>query len=288
MTVPSWFEQALAWEPDTGAVDVDGAAITWRSWGEPGRPGIVLVHGGAAHARWWDHLAPLFAHDHHVVALDLSGHGDAGRRDAYPPSTWAEEVAAVAEHHGMERPVVVGHSMGGFVAIVLASRMGDRLGGTIIVDSPVRRPDPETKEGRSGRMFAAPKTYPSLEEGMQHFVLIPFQPVVTPYVVEHVAATSLREGDAGWTWKWDPHVFGRFETRDPVYSELLAQVQGPVAVIHGQLSDIVDRDVTDWMADTLGRPAPFVEIPDAYHHLILDQPLAFVAAVRALLATWRH
>jgi pimeloyl-ACP methyl ester carboxylesterase len=61
-----------------------------------------------------------------------------------------------------------------------------------------------------------------------------------------------------------------------------------VAVLHGELSEIVDDDVTDYMAERLGRTAPFVEIPQAHHHLILDQALPFVAAVRALLADWAH
>jgi pimeloyl-ACP methyl ester carboxylesterase len=286
---PAWFRDALATAPEEGSVEVDGCPIATLSWGTRGDPGLVLVHGGAAHARWWSFLAPLFADRHHVVALDLSGHGDSGRREAYPPATWATEVRAVAEANGMHRPVVVGHSMGGFVAIVAAATFGDELAGAIVVDSPVRRPDPEREEGRrGGGMFRAPKTYPTLEEAMEHFVLVPPQPCEHDFVLEHVARTSLRRTEAGWTWKFDPAVFGRFSPSDPVFSDFLGEVRCRVAVVHGELSGIVTDDVTGWMNERLGRNAPFVAIPQAYHHLLLDQPLAFVSAVRALLADWEH
>ena len=55
----------------------------------------MLVHGGAAHSGWWDHVAPLLTW-HRVVALDLTGHGDSDRREVYDMRLWAREVVAVA------------------------------------------------------------------------------------------------------------------------------------------------------------------------------------------------
>jgi pimeloyl-ACP methyl ester carboxylesterase len=289
---PTWFTDAIADAPHVASVDVHGCRIAYLSWGDPAAPGVVLVHGGAAHARWWSHLGPLLAAGgrHHVVALDLSGHGDSGWRERYSLDTWADEVLAVAEDAGMpEAPAVIGHSMGGFVAIGAAARHGERLGGAIIVDSPVRAPDPESEEGRGGRMFRQPKTYPDLATAVGHFHLVPPQPSPPPHVVDVVARHSLRETPDGWTWKFDPSIFAKREERAPGdYGRELAEVRCRVAVLHGELSSIVDEQVTDYMADRLGRTAPFVEIPQAHHHLILDQPLAFLAAVRALLADWEH
>jgi pimeloyl-ACP methyl ester carboxylesterase len=59
-------------------------------------------------------------------------------------------------------------------------------------------------------------------------------------------------------------------------------------VLHGQFSAIVTADVIDHMNELLGRKAPFVEIPQAHHHVPLDQPLALIVALRALLADWEH
>jgi pimeloyl-ACP methyl ester carboxylesterase len=285
---PGWFVDAIAEEPDVDTVEVDGTTVVHRAWGDPARPGIVLVHGGAAHARWWDPIAPLIAHRHHVVALDLSGHGDSGRRATYPPELWAEEVLAVARARGIDHPVLVGHSMGGFVSIVAAAEHGEELTGAVIVDSPVMRPDPEREEARRGNMFRAPKTYPTLDEAMEHFILVPPQPCDNDFIVEHIARHSLHEVDGGWTWKFDPAIFGRFSPRDPVFSDYLAQVSCRVAVFHGELSAIVTDDVKAHMDEVLGRNAPFVELPQAHHHVFLDQPLAFVAALRALVGEWAH
>lgn len=286
--VPEWFRSALQVTADHGQVDVAGAAIHWLAWGERSQPGLVLVHGGAAHANWWSFLAPLLATRYRVVALDLSGHGDSGWRERYRVTEWADEVMAVAAAAGIdERFVVVGHSMGGFVSMAAAALHGEGLLGAVIVDSPVRRADPESEEGLRGRAFRNPKVYPDLEAALTHFHLIPSQPVLHPHVVDHVARTSLRHTpDGGWTWKFDPRIFAR--TEHVAMQGYLASVRCRVAVFYGEMSDLVTTDVSDYMNDLLGRNAPFVEIPQAHHHLILDQPLAFVAALRAILADWEH
>jgi pimeloyl-ACP methyl ester carboxylesterase len=284
---PRWFTGAIANRPTEAAVDVEGCPIHYLCWGDPAKPGLVLVHGGAAHAHWWSFIAPKLTHDYFVVAPDLSGHGDSGRRDFYRHETWAAEVLAITEAAGMSGcPIVVGHSMGGLVATVAAACCGDRLSGAVIVDSPISFPDPERQEGFRGRSFSNPKTYPDLATAIEHFYLIPPQPEPEPYILHFVARQSLRPTpDGGWTWKFDPRIF--MESGGAIH-EYLAQVQCRMAVLRGEFSDLVTPDVSEFMYETLGRNAPIVEIPEAYHHLLLDQPLAFIAALRALLADWDH
>src|SRR5688572_17202095 len=112
--VPQWFQHALNAPREERRVDVQGCSIHYLRWGDPSKPGLVLVHGGAAHAHWWAFLAPMLTRGYHVVALDLSGHGDSGHRPQYPYAVWCEEILAVARDAGMTHPpVLVGHSMGG-------------------------------------------------------------------------------------------------------------------------------------------------------------------------------
>jgi len=185
---PGWFDAALAQRPEDRDVRVKGCDVHYLRWGDVERPGLVLVHGGAAHAHWWSFIAPQFTQQYHVLAPDLSGHGDSGRRPVYAVETWADEIMACV-------------------------------------------------------------------------------------------------ADAAWTWKFDPKVFQRHRQGIDDY---LADTRCRIAVFKGQYSDLVTADVQDYMNELLGRNSPIVEIPEAHHHVPLDQPLALVAALRTLLADWEH
>ncbi len=283
---PEWFTRAIAHQPSQHSVQVVGTTIQYLSWGRSGSPGLVFVHGGAAHAQWWSFIAPLFAEDWHAVALHLSGHGDSGRREAYSHELWAEEVMAVAEAAGFPGPpVIVGHSLGGMVTIQTAATHGDVLAGAVIVDAPVRKPSPEVEEGRSGRAFRSPGVYPTRDDALDHFRLIPPQPCDNGYIVDWVAQHSIHETAEGWTWKFDPVLF-----RGTIVAlrDQLASVQCRVALFTGELSVVVPPDTAEYMYELMGRVAPVIPIPEAHHHVTLDQPLAFVAALRTLLADWEH
>jgi pimeloyl-ACP methyl ester carboxylesterase len=285
-SAPSWFTKAIAHVPRDHVVRVKGCDIHYLEWGDGDRPGLVLVHGGAAHAHWWSFIAPQLARQYHVAAVDLSGHGDSGRRPVYAIETWADEVMACAQDCGMSSmPVVVGHSMGGLVTIAAANLYGEELSGGIVVDSPVRRPDPESEEGERGRMFRNPKTYRDLELAVEHFHLQPAQPCENEFIIDFIARRSLRPADGGWVWKFDPRVFLR--QRQGI-DDYLAEVRCRIAVLKGEYSDLVTPDVQDYIDELLGRNSPIVEIPEAHHHVPLDQPLALVAALRAILAEWEH
>ena len=285
---PTWFTGAIANRPTTSTVDFEGTTINYLTWGDVDKPCLILLHGGAAHAHWWSFIAPQFTQKYFVIAPDLSGHGDSGHRDSYSMEQWSDEVMAVAAAaNSQPSPIVVGHSMGGHVAIAMAARHGHELAGAIVLDSPVRAPDPESEEGQRGRMFKNPKVYPDLETAMEHFFLMPPQPCENDFIVEHIARNSLKETADGWTWKFDRNVFSPERYRDSEQN-YLERVTCRMALMHGQLSDLVTPEVQEHMETLTGRAVPMVEIPQAYHHVPLDQPLALIAAVRAILADWQH
>jgi pimeloyl-ACP methyl ester carboxylesterase len=281
--LPSWFASALAAPVDTGTVEVSGAPIAYRAWGSEGAAGLVLVHGGGAHSRWWDHIGPLLADGRRVAALDLSGHGDSGRRPEYTLDQWAREAVAVAEAAGISAPpVVIGHSMGGFVALRAAGLYGSQLAGIVVIDSPVHDITPEDRAARDARAFGPLRVYPSREAVIARFRPIPDQPAL-PYIRAHVAATSIRAVDGGWSWKFDPAIFGR-----PQFTPaLLHQLDCRVALFHAE-HGIVPPHTTELMYDRLGRRAPVIEIPAAGHHVMLDHPIALVTGIRTLLSDWDH
>jgi pimeloyl-ACP methyl ester carboxylesterase len=280
---PSWFTTALGSAPDEGTTEVGGTTIAYRGWGQPDQGGIVLVHGGAAHARWWDHIAPLLTGGHRVAALDLSGHGDSGRRERYTLDAWAEEVLTVAAAAGIAGPpVVIGHSMGGFVALRAASRYGAQLAGAVAIDSPVRDITPEERAAREQRAFGPLRVYPTREAAIARFRPIPDQPVL-PYIAEHVAATSIHPVPGGWSWKFDPRIFARHQ----LVPDLLTRLDCRVALFRAEYG-LVSAQMSEVMYDRLGRIAPVIEIPAAAHHVMMDQPIALVTAIRTLLSDWDH
>lgn len=280
---PAWFTAALAAEAEPGAVTVDGTPICYRAWGSAGASGLILAHGGAAHARWWDHIAPLLTVGRRVLAVDLSGHGDSGRRDAYSLDGWAREVMAVAAAGGIAGPpIIIGHSMGGFVALRAAGLYGSQLEGIVVIDSPVQDVTPEDRAARQQRAFGPLRVYPTREAVISRFHPIPDQPTL-PYVLQHIAATSIRAVDGGWTWKFDPAIFGRGQGTP----QLLRKLDCRVALFHAE-HGIVPPQTSELMYDSLGQRAPLIEIPAAGHHVMLDQPIALVTAIRTLLADWEH
>ena len=109
--LPFWFNQALDVPSKRGLVEVENANIVYESWGDPGNPGAVLIHGSNAHLEWWRFTAPFLADKLHIVALDLSGNGDSDWRERYTGELFAKEVMATAEAASMkENPFIVGHS----------------------------------------------------------------------------------------------------------------------------------------------------------------------------------
>jgi pimeloyl-ACP methyl ester carboxylesterase len=275
---PAWFQRALAEIPAHREVPVEGATVHYRVWGPVGAPGVVLVHGGAAHSGWWDHIAPQLT-GHRVVAVDLSGHGDSDRREAYDGHLWAQEVVAAARAERLHRPIVVGHSMGGWVAVTVGVDLPDEVGGVAVIDSPLNDQPPDEERLREHRR--PHRVYPTVEAAVGRFRTLPPQDVLLPYVREHVARDSLRPVEGGWSWKFDPGFFGgRLRLRD-----LLPDLGCPGVLLrceHGLVSAEMAAEMTRLVPAGL----PVVELADAGHHPMLDQPLALVTGLRTLLTFW--
>lgn len=280
---PAWFASALATPVDIANVVVAGARIRYRAYGPRNRPGVVLVHGGAAHSRWWDHIAPLLATDHRIAAVDLSGHGESDWRENYDLGTWADEVMAVAGDAGiLGPPVIIGHSMGGFVTWVAAGRYGSSLSGAITIDSPVYDPTPEQTAARGRRASGQGKIYPTREAAVAGFRPVPSQETVLPYVHEHLARTSVRRSSDGWGWKYDRRVFG-----SPRMSwQVLKPVECPITLIRCA-NGMVSTTMADEIRERLACATPAIEIPEAGHHVMLDHPLPLVATLQSVLRRWR-
>src|SRR3989442_9802636 len=119
----------------TGRVEVGGGlALSYREWSGQGAP-IALLHGLASNARIWDQVAARLAPRFRVVALDQRGHGLSDKPpDGYDFETVVADASAAFERLGIVRPVLVGHSWGGNVALQFAADADPPPRALVLVD----------------------------------------------------------------------------------------------------------------------------------------------------------
>ncbi len=294
---PGWFGRALQREPERSCTEVEGARIETLAWGEVGKPGLMLLHGNRAHADWWSFIAPFFADGHRVVAMSWSGMGGSDWRESYSIELLSREAAAVAEATGLmegaQAPVVVAHSFGGFPALRYCARAGKAVGGLVLVDCPVLTPEMRKARRRNGPSGMEPRpnrVYETLAAALARFRFAPPQVCQNLYIADHIARTSLKpaplEGGQGegWTWRFDPYQWRDMRMENPVPD--FQALQCPVSIVWGAQSMLFDAEILAYLASLSPAGTPRIEIPAARHHLMVDQPLAFVTALRGLLAAW--
>ncbi len=284
---PAWFDAAIARQPERSTIDVLGTPIELLTWGEVGKPGLLFLHGNGAHADWWSFIAPSFAKDWRIAAISWAGMGSSGWREAYSAETFAAEAFAAVEAAQLEaggvKPIFVGHSFGGFPTLYCAARHPERLRGAILVDTSIQPPEKRWK-GPPPRSGFGTKVYSTLEEALARFRLAPPQPCENLYIADYIARRSLKEVEGGWTWKFDPAIWQRFSMPD--LGQLLTEIACPAALMWGERSGLMHAETLDYMIAQMPDAVLRLPVPDADHHVMLDQPLAFVAGLRGLLAAW--
>lgn len=293
---PEWFEKAIATPSEEGAVDVSGAKIRYSAWGERGRRGLVFIHGGRAHRNWWRPFALFFAAHYRVAAFDMSGMGDSDWRSNYSLDLTVDELFAVIDASGAGeggRPIVIGHSFGGWVTLAAVERQGERLLGAVVIDSPIGKPDPDEgytilRRQGSDLPVKANKVYATIEEPVSRFRFLPNQPSAEHYLVDYIAREGLQKAPAavgdGWRWKFDPAHGRNFEIHYD--RDLFLAARCPLAFLYGELSFFANGEGFEHLrAQTKGR-SPFIVMPAVHHHLMMEEPLAFVSALRTLLTCW--
>ena len=118
---PNWFSAYLNQQPTVKHFKLEGTRISYRHWSNKNKPGLLFVHGHAAHASWWDFIAPAFTDSYDVVAIDLSGSGESDHKRTYSSRLFAREIADCIWASGIKSPTIVGHSFGGNTALTLIS-----------------------------------------------------------------------------------------------------------------------------------------------------------------------
>ncbi|MFD0022213.1 alpha/beta fold hydrolase [Streptomyces sp. NPDC058382] len=259
----------------------DGTVLVYDDLGPAGDPPpVVLVHGHPFNRTMWrSQTAALVAAGRRVIVSDLRGYGDS---DVVPGRTlladFADDIAALLDHLGIERAVVGGVSMGGQIAMEFHRSYPGRVAALVLADTS---PAAETEDGKAFRNRLADRL---LAEGMDGYadevidkMLAPYNVTALPDVAARVLGmmrTTAPEGAAA-------ALRGRAERSD--YRDSLAGVRTPVLVVVGA------DDVYTPVAEARGLhglmpDAELVVVEEAGHLPCLERPEAFNDALLRFLA----
>lgn len=265
-----------------------------RAWGDPALPPLLALHGWLDNAASFDRLAPLLCEHFHIVALDLPGHGRSGHR---PAGTWYHyvdylgDVLAAAAALGWERFGLLGHSLGGAVASVLAAACPDRVERLLLIEAlgPLA--------GDAGQTLGQLQRALAQRSALQDKALRVFTEVgaaerarmqandLSAQAARILVGRGVRVVDGGFVWSSDPRLTLASPQRY-VEAQILAVLEGiraPTLLILAQPAPafLEEGMINARIARVSG--IEVVRMP-GHHHLHLEDPAPVAAAILASAA----
>jgi pimeloyl-ACP methyl ester carboxylesterase len=263
-------------------VEVESALVRYRAWNleDVDKPGLVLVHGFLAHARWWDHIAPSLTDRFRVIAPDLTGMGDSDRRASYSREQYARELVEAARHAGFDRAILVAHSMGSSCSLRASQLAPEFVERMIAIDGRMILREEPTVEVLE---VPAERSYPSFEEARGSYRLIPPSESPIAEILDYIARHSIRRlAGNRCGWKFDPETFRMVQ--GGIAGRELHNLTVPVDFIHCAQSEVVQATDLALFQASIPNFGISVTLPLSHHHAMIEQPVALVAALNGLLA----
>jgi pimeloyl-ACP methyl ester carboxylesterase len=260
----------------------------YLEWGNSDSPPIVLLHGGHQSAHSWDLVSLHLAQNYRVFALDQRGHGDSEwPRDAeYTNDAMSHDAEAFIDALGLQRPILIGHSMGGRNALLITRRDPSRLRALVVVDV-----GPELSD--RGRAVIAGFVQENQEfDNLERFVenVRKYDPYRS---LEHVERTvkynMLQRADGKFVSKCDPapRRLGLVRGQGPLENITLDDAREfhlPVLLVRGANSGILTADAAERFRDTLPR-GTLATVPNCGHNVHGQNTPGFIAALDKFLLT---
>ncbi|MBO1332078.1 alpha/beta fold hydrolase [Streptomyces sp. VRA16 Mangrove soil] len=252
----------------------DGVRLACRDWGGEGPP-VVLLHGLAGHAGEWDGLAASLRHRHRVVAVDQRGHGASERLPGdVSRAAYVADVGAVTGRLGLDRPVLIGQSLGAHTALLAAATGLCRA--AVLVEAGPGRADPALPKEIGGWLDTWPAPFPSRRAAVDFF---------GGGAAGEGWADGLEERDGGLWPRFDRDVMVASleeNTGRDVWDEWTA-ITCPTLLVLGQNGIIGTEEV-----DAMFRARPdllAVSVPGTGHDVHLERGDALRQVIEAFLFT---
>jgi pimeloyl-ACP methyl ester carboxylesterase len=282
--------------------------IRGLDYGDPSLPAMVVVHGMRDHAHSFDPVARAFLGEFRVLVPDLRGHGRSDRPGSYAMAQFVADLHALVLAFSLDRPVLVGHSLGGQIAAHYAGLFAEIPAALLCIEGlgPPRRPEDRSAQGRRERMRE--RTIALLERSEPREGLADLEAAVARFRARHprlpaARARSLVEHatepgpGGGLRWRWAPEVHRVWSTIGlDETEEVWSWIRSPVLVVtasesaswwtrRGLSEPILPSEFSAELERKLAifADAEHVIIEGSGHMVHYDQPEALVGAMRDFL-----
>ncbi|MDN3022575.1 alpha/beta hydrolase [Streptomyces sp. S.PB5] len=250
----------------------DGTRLAYRDHprphSNPASRTAVLLHGLAGHMGEWDALTPhLLASGFRVVTYDARAHGASTRR---PPTVtraaYVDDAAALIEGLGLGAVTLVGQSLGGHTAMLLASRRPELVAGLVLVEAGPAGPSPEVPGQIAGWLESWPTPFGSVAEAER-------------FLGHEAWARGLEQRADGWYPRFDPDrmVESLAELAENAYWQEWSRITCPTLVVQGGNGTMRPTEAADMRA--LRPDVRVTVVPGAGHDVHLEQPEQLAVAM---------
>lgn len=260
-------------------ITVNGLRLHYLDWGGEGKQPFIMLHGIGRVAHSFDHIAPYFRERHHVLALDLRGHGDSdwSPAGAYLVEDYASDLEQFVEQLGLRNLVLLGNSTGGRVVQVYAGMHPERVARLVVEDVGPERPS-EIANALGRRVEQEERGWASEEELLAS--LLRSGNVAEQLQRNYVQYGSKRRADGRVVWKRDPNLTQGFVVTD-LWS-FVSKIECPTLYVLGGASNIVPPETQERLKRTLPR-VEIVTMPGLGHYPHLEAPAEYLAVVERFL-----
>ncbi len=237
------------------------------------KPPIVLLHGLTANGACWTPLARALEEAYDVVMPDARGHGNSEAPDhGYRYDDLATDVVSLIDALGLATPVLLGHSMGGMTAAVVASRNPKRLRGLVLADPTFLTPQRQREVHES-----------DVADQHRRILNRPREDLLAEMKDRHSRRSrEVIELFAQARFQTSIHAFGVLKPPNPEYMQLITTLDVPSLIVIGDVRSVVSTEMATELAG-LNQRLEVVQIEEAGHAVPYDQPERFSTVVQTFL-----
>ena len=253
--------------------------LNHRTYGEPSKPTLLLLHGLFGSATNWGSIARHLADRYHILVPDLRNHGQSPHHPMHSYAAMVDDLLALLDRYGVSQVGLIGHSMGGKAAMQLALHHPQRVGALAVVDiAPVSYAhdfqtvldafDAVELVGLNSRAEADTQMADKVPEpGVRAFLL-----------------QNLVKSPDGWAWRLNLAALAAAQAEIVAFPAQAddARFDGPVIMIHGERSDYMLPAYRP-QVERYFPAAQFCRVPDAGHWVYAEQPKGFLDCLMPFL-----